>query len=685
MFVNLWKATPFLRLLLPLVAGIITGLYTAIFPWWLWIICCTGWCLPAFLPLVWRFRLRYARGVCVTGAVFCLGMGLQYEADIRHRADWFGHAVKDTATLVVRLTEEPVKKTNSWRVEAEVINADGRAGTGKILLYFREAPPLHYAARLVLRTAVRVISGSGNLGAFDYGRYCSYRNLYHQAFLGNSNWRQLPGNDGCTGGKWLVAARNYCLQTLRAYIPHREEHGVAQALLIGYRNELDQDIVQAYTNTGVVHIIAISGLHLGLIYITLLQLLRWLPARRAADICKALLLIAVLWAFSLLTGASASVLRSAVMFTTIAVGQFMISRHSNIFNTLAAAAFLLLCYQPYFLLDAGFQLSFLAVAGIVLCYKPLYDAWMIRNKWLDKIWQMVVVSLAAQVFTWPVCLFYFRQFPNYFLAANLVAVPLSTVLLYGEILLVAVPWLGGALGPLLQWGIAGMNWMIQRIDAAPGAVTANIYMNFAQLLCLYVLTIACCVWWLLQRKLACWWALGALLAFTAIGTVHRLEVFNQPALIVYNSHRQMLVEIIHQGRGVLMSDSAIASTPLIAPDTLAAFSKYTTPAHLIYNITKTAFIPRPNGLIDCHGRRVLLWQGMLPPVPPSRKIKVDYIILSKGAPRDISRFEEFFIYEKIIFDASCPPFLLRKWKSDCNKLPLRCFSVPDKGAFVVNL
>ncbi len=729
MFVNLWKAAPFLRLLAPLVAGVTTGLYTGIFPWWLWTICCAGWCLPAWLPLVWRFRLRYARGACVAGMVFGLGMALMYEADVRHRAGWFGHVVKDTSTLIVRLMEEPVRKTKSWKAEAQVLHIDGRACTGKILLYFREEPKLPYAARLVLHTAVRVIQGSGNPGAFDYARYCSYRNLYHQAFLSPLNWRRLPGNDGHTAGHWLAAARDYCLRTLKAYIPHREEYGVAQALLIGYRQELDPDIVQSYTNTGVVHIIAISGLHLGLIYITLLQLLRWLPEHRIAKAGKALLLIAVLWAFSLLTGASASVLRSAVMFTTIATGQFLISRHSDVFNTLAGAAFLLLCYQPYFLLDAGFQLSFLAVAGIVLCYKPLYDAWMIPNKWLDKIWQMVAVSLAAQVFTWPVCLFYFRQFPNYFLAANLVAVPLSTLLLYGEILLVAIPWLGGVLGPLLQWGIAGMNWMIRRIDAAPGAVTANIYMDFAQMLCLYVFTIACCAWWLLRLKTACWWALAALLTFTVIGALHRIKVYRHPILIVYQSPRRSLVEWIHRGHSVLVADTATelplrhAGGPVrhvkqipagpshtgslvrpgpttasfspgqarLSPETLneapvpASLVKYTAPTHLLYYVGHTSFLPRRAGLFHFSGTRVLLWDGMLPPFPPARKIKVDYIILSKGAPEEIARFEEFFIYKKIIFDASCPPFLLRKWKSACNKLPLRCFSVPDNGAFVINL
>ncbi len=189
-----------------------------------------------------------------------------------------------------------------------------------------------------------------------------------------------------------------------------------------------------------------------------LQLLRWLPKRRWSNILRALLLIGVLWFFSMLTGASASVLRSAVMFTAIAAGNFLINRHVSPYNNLAAAAFLLLAFNPSFLLDAGFQLSFLAVAGIQICYRPLYRNWAPKWKALNVAWQLVAVSLAAQAFTLPVCLYYFRQFPVYFLPANLVAVPWSTMLLYGELLLMAVSgweWAAGWVGWAVGWGSKG--------------------------------------------------------------------------------------------------------------------------------------------------------------------------------------------------------------------------------------
>lgn len=654
MFVNLWKRAPFLRLLAPFMTGIISGMYLP-FSIPLFLICLAGWALPHFLKLTDHFALRHFQGGCILGAICLLGMGVIHQTDIRNRANWVGHHLKeDTSLLILSLEEAPVKKARSWKAEAKVsgIMAGGiiKPVSGKILLYFREKPALQYGDRLIIRTAIQRIRGMGNPGDFDYGKYCSYSNLFHQAFL--QHWQQLPGNEGSRMGHWLIITREYCLRTLSRYIPRKQEYGIAQALLIGYREELDKEIVQAYTNTGVVHIIAISGLHLGLIYITLLQLLKWMPKRRWADVTKALLVIVVLWAFSLLTGASASVLRSAVMFTTIAIGQFMLVRHSNIYNTLAAAAFILLCYNPYYILDVGFQLSFLAVGGILLCYQPLHNRWMIRNKWLDKVWQMIAVSLAAQVFTWPVCLYYFHQFPNLFLLANLVAVPLSTVLLYGEILLVIVP--NSWLGELLSWGIMAMNTIIQWLDHLPGAVIRNLHISLWQTICCYAITIVLCF---IRWKPRWYWASAIGVVFAGLHAYDSITILQQKKIVVYNIPHFSAVDCIRGRQRMSWGDS-------IQP---AKTYRHT------------------GELLQFEGKRMFRLTGRMPDKIPATRIKIDYILLSHNPRVDISCLRDYFIYEWIIFDSSNSPFLIRKWKSAAKKLPLRCFSVPDEGAFVVNL
>lgn len=682
MFVNHRRPAPFLRLLPPFVAGITAGMFFPSIPWAGITFCVLLLWLPSFFNPQGQFAWRKIRGAALLALTGCTGMALTTMTDARRDARWLGHSLKDSIYCIAVLREPPVKKRQSWKAEAEVVMVRAEKwepAKGKLLLYFRERPALGYGSRVLFFGEPQRIRSPGNPGAFDYARYCAYRNIYHQVFLDNAAWQRLPGDGGNRLGRWLHLSRQYALNMLRQYIPRKDAYGVAQALLIGYRDELDPDVVQAYTNTGVVHIIAISGLHLGLIYVSLLQLLKWLPRKRWAEIAKALLLIAVLWGFSLLTGASASVLRSAVMFTTIAIGQFVIARHSDIFNTLAAAAFLLLCYNPFFLVDAGFQLSFLAVAGIVLCYQPLYDLWMIPQKWPDKLWQMVAVSLAAQAFTWPVCLFYFHQFPNYFLLANIVAVPLSTLLLYGEIVLMMlaeVPLVAGFAGKALEWGIVAMNTVIQWIDRIPGAVVSGIPLNMTQMFLLYGVTIALIAAWLLKKKALLWGALGLMAVCPLYGAVQKIRWQRQRMLVVYNLPKLTVVEHIAGRECARAGDSAGLRHPQLAAAQLELG---------VRRVTRVSYI-RDGCIIDAGGKRLLVLRGSLRYAPaPVKKIKIDYILLSHNPKVDISRLREFFIYDQLIFDASNSAFQLRKWKNACNELPLRCFSVPEQGAFVVNL
>src|SRR4029079_4104307 len=171
-------------------------------------------------------------------------------------------------------------------------------------------------------------------------------------------------------------------------------------------------------------------------------------------------------------GAAASVLRSAVMFTFITVGKSF-SRKTSIYNPLAASAFVLLCYDPYFLWNVGFQLSYLAVAGISIFQRPVYGLLHIKNKWIDKAWELAAVSIAAQVLTFPVCIYYFHQFPNLFLLTNIIAVPLSSIILYAEIRLVslaAIPAVGFYLGKIVTLLVAAMNAVILFFNDFPYSV-----------------------------------------------------------------------------------------------------------------------------------------------------------------------------------------------------------------------
>ena len=232
----------------------------------------------------------------------------------------------------------------------------------------------------------------------------------------------------------LISWRRKLLRIIKQYIPGKEENSLLEALMIGYTEDLDRELVQSYSNTGVVHIIAISGLHLTLIYQILQLLLQKINVQKSGKWAKLIILLGSLWTFSFLSGASPSVIRSAVMFSILLVARTL-SRESIVYNTLASSAFILLCFDPYWLWDIGFQLSYTAVLSLVIFIKPVRAMLILQNKWLSVLWNSASVSLAAQSLTTPICIYYFHRFPNYFLFCNLLAVPLSSIILVGGTLL----------------------------------------------------------------------------------------------------------------------------------------------------------------------------------------------------------------------------------------------------------
>jgi competence protein ComEC len=227
------------------------------------------------------------------------------------------------------------------------------------------------------------------------------------------------------------------------------------------------------------------------------------PGIKRSAVTRVILILTCLWLFSLITGASASVLRSAVMFTCIIIGKEFF-RKASIYNSIAASAFLLLVYDPYLLWDVGFQLSYFAVGGIVWLQKPVYNLLYVKNKALRYIWEMCSITIAAQVLTFPICIYYFHQFPASFLFTNLICVPLSTVILFAEIGLVILSWIPpaadmiGNLTYVLTWL---MNTIIVFFDKIPGSLIDRIYATPLSTWLLYLLVFCTCSLLLYKSRL----------------------------------------------------------------------------------------------------------------------------------------------------------------------------------------
>jgi competence protein ComEC len=439
-----------------------------------------------------RFGWYRLAGITLHLLLFLLACILVHENDIRNNKNWIGHYPGAIDALIVTLEEPLEEKAKSFKALATVSrvvrNDSLYPSCGRIILYLekKEINP-GLGSRLLIRPRLQPIEDFENPTGFSYKHYCALQNIYHRQFLKAGDYIILPDKNSSPFQERLFVLRQHIITILRTYIKGEKEAGLAEALLIGYKNDLDKKLVQSYTNTRVVHVIAISGLHVGLIYSILLMLLVPLTAHRYARWMRPFLLLAGLWIFSLLAGGAPSVVRSTVMFSGIVLGKTL-RKGNSIYNSLAASAFLLLCYNPLWLWEVGFQLSYLAVLSIVMFMNPIYNLLYVQNKMLDPLWRMAAVTLSAQILTTPVCLYYFHQFPNLFLITNIVAVPLSSLILAGELLLCGLAFFPAAAaftGQILEWLIRCLNSFITYMEKMPFALSTGLGISIYQVIILY--------------------------------------------------------------------------------------------------------------------------------------------------------------------------------------------------------
>ncbi|MFZ1529499.1 MAG: ComEC/Rec2 family competence protein [Ferruginibacter sp.] len=689
-----WKPAPFVRLLLPLIAGILLQWYIG---FGLRFILITNICyglaflLFQFLSITLRFRLKYMQGILLNFFILSLALLLTYRANSSRCSNWYGNLMTDSSKLLLRINEPLTAKDKSYKTTAEVeaiVNTGTvKIATGKLLLYFSKTGniQLQYGDKIIIDKPPQWIRNSGNPGSFNYERYSSFQQLFHTVYLKPEDYVVAGESSPNWFYGFLYHSQDYILNALRKNIPgSANEEGIAEALLIGYKEDLDKDLVQAYSNTGVVHIIAISGLHLGLIYAVLVWIFTKMGVMRRSKTVSVILILTVLWMFSLLTGASASVLRSAVMFSFLLTGKTFFRQASG-YNALAASAFLLLCWNPYYCWDVGFQLSYLAVFGIMWLQQFIYKIWFIKSKWLRQVWAMISVTLAAQLITFPVCIYYFHQFPNLFLFTNLLAVPLSTIILYAELLLIVFASITPAatlLGKAVYWLIYAMNYIVQKANDLPFSVIDRIYANLYSTWALYVLVFSLSAWLLYKKKKLLYFSFLPLLMYAAMMFHAVAERDKQQKIIIYNINRYRAVDFVYKDEYFFEGDS------ILLQDALPR-NFYLKPARISMQLqeSKKRFrhLVKKGAVYHFAGKTLFMADKEFIPDSATGKLKVDILLISKNPKYTMANITGRIEPSVIVFDASNALWKIAEWKRECDGLHLHYHSVPEQGAFVLDL
>jgi competence protein ComEC len=681
--IYLWQQAPALRLLLPFIAGILLQWYMqvpAILIGAGIVVLFSLVFLFAALPLRRQFTAAPLQGIVVSLLVLAMAMVVVHARDVRNNENWFGKKYQAGNGLLLTLQEPLVEKPNSFKALAAVTgivrNDSLFPATGKLLLYFQKeaVTGLGYGSQLLVAKHADLVKNSGNPAGFDYQRYSLFAGITHQAYLKAADFVVLPARQTQGLRQAVLNAQQALITLLKRHIKGRRESGLAEALLIGYKDDLDKTLVQAYSNTGVVHIIAISGLHVGLIYALLLLLTKPLRGKKGRWI-RCCLIVGALWAFGFLAGAQPSVMRSVVMFSAMAAGT-VLDRNASVYNNLALSAFVLLCYNPFWLWDVGFQLSYTAVLSIIVFFKPIYNWVYLPNKILDAIWKLMAVTLAAQLLTTPISLFYFHQFPILFLVTNIVAVPLSSAILIGELficLLFFIPPAAQALGGLTTWAIRLMNSFIERTNATSFAVWQGLSITALQAALLLLFVAAFSIWLMEKKKLGLWLALSFQLLFTMLRTFSFLHAAKQVHLVVYNIAKHQAIDVVQGREAMFIGDTALLQNH-------PAARLHLQPARIAQRIKTVT--PVPVKAFHFCNKKILIIDRPFAATTFSKPY-VDVLILSRNPKLFIKDLAAAFDIKQIVIDASVPPWKAALWQQDCEALAIACHNVAQKGAFVM--
>ena len=339
-----------------------------------------------------------------------------------------------------------------------------------------------------------------------------------------------------------------------------ESFDILAALTLGYKTGMDPEIKRTWADAGAMHVLAVSGLHVGIIYMIMNYLIRFLARFKYGCHLQGILLLLTLWTYALLTGMSPSVMRSATMFSFIVIGK-VLKRDGSIYNSLAISAFFLLLIDPFLLFTVGFQFSYLAVVSIVF-FQPQFDKLLyIGNPILKKLWQLTTVSLAAQIGTFPLAVYYFHQFPSYFLLSGYVVITMAGMLIYLSALLLILSPIGilsEGLGWILRNLVEGMNFLIVKIQALPGSVIRELSLSQYQLLFTYFLLFSLIALLSFKRKKAVYAFVVILIGIQLPITIRIFQV-PKNEMLVFNSKGHSVIGFVEGSKGLFLVDGKMSS------------------------------------------------------------------------------------------------------------------------------
>jgi competence protein ComEC len=628
--------------------------------------------LGIFSFLFWQSKKELLQnslfGIATYLLAFTLGMMSFYiHSDLNSKNHYTKKSFEETNSIraIVSTTLKPNAKYNKYFITLSHFNDS--IASGKLLLYVPKTndETLHSGDEIWLNNAVYPIPKAFNPYQFDYSKYLEKQNVFHQIYTNENQIKVIQRHK--TLDFYIENLRNNLSKSFDIHHFEPKTKAIIDALILGQRLELDKETIADYSNAGVIHILAISGLHISIIYFFIVFLLKPLKRVRFGAEIQLLFVLAILWLFALLTGLPASVTRAVTLFSFVSIGKYF-NQPKAIYNALAISAFLILLIKPNSIFDIGFQLSYAAVLSIVL-FQPFYKKFYFsENKIAIYFTDTVLVSLAAQIGVLPLSLYYFNQLPLLFLFANLIIIPLSSlVLIVGIVILplnYVLPSVAVFFGKILEFSIKFMNNYIHWIAQFKSGIITNISFSGWLTFILYAVIISF-IYWLYHFKSKNFkYILLSVFVFQMSYFGIKFTENYTSELIVLNSKSSAIA--IKQNNNII----AFTDNPEINLEVLNQYKRGTFSDSL-------RIFPMRN-VLSFNDRRILFVDSV---GVYKTSIRPEIIILTQNPKINLSRLISEIKPKLVIADKNNYKNNSNLWKATCKKEKIPFHAIAEKGFY----
>ncbi|NVK53463.1 MAG: ComEC family competence protein [Flavobacteriaceae bacterium] len=605
-----------------------------------------------------------------------VGMFAAFTTNNVHRENYYQNHLSQEAPVTIKIVKELKSNLYYYKYFATVQKIGNKPTTGKILLHLQKVNAkgtLEVGDELLFTSEFLTVQLPLNPYQFNYKEYLEKQGIYHQVFLKEPLFLKRESQQFSLD----VIANKVRYSIEKALLDYNfadEELAVIKALLLGQRTDISSELLQNYTNAGAIHILAVSGLHVGIILLILSFLLKPLERLKYGKATKALIIVLLLWCFAIVAGLSASVVRAVTMFTAVAIGMSF-QRKTWLLHALVMSMFVLLLFKPLFLFDVGFQLSYLAVFSIIFFQPKIASTWK-PNCWLaTKFWQLFTVSLAAQIGVLPICLYYFNQFPGLFMLSNLVIIPFIGLILLGGIVVIFLA-LNNSLPSFLASAynavIAMMNSFVSWVSLQESFLITDISFSLTQMIITYIVIVFLGLY--LEKKN--FKRFVGMLFFVIVFQIQlffeKHQVQTTEELIVFHKSRYTII-------GIKQRDQLLLNHNLdtVAIKKLSLLKKYTT-AKKIDTVMYKNNIP---AILQYHEQQVLIVDKL--GVYQLKDMITPIVLLTQSPKINLERLLLQLKPRLVIADGSNYKSRIANWKFICDTNNIPFYDTGKSGAFVL--